>query len=323
MTPRDPSEPDDGPEPESPSPDHPSYVPTQIGPYKLRETLGEGGMGVVYGAEQTEPVKREVALKVIKLGMDTKEIVARFEAERQALAVMEHPSIAKVFDAGATDTGQPYFVMELVRGTPIVDYCDQRRLTIRERVRLFVQVCLAVQHAHLLGLSLTRIGSMSEGFRHLDGAVRDLSELARLDPTNSSLPGSLGRTLGLRAQARLASGAMEAAREDVDRMVPLLSDAYRAVPEDVLTRVGLAGGLTLSGDIHTAVGDPQAAEAAWIGAVDVLGSASAISSDWREASALAFALQRLGRTAEAQPLLDRLANQGVHLTSAERPTTNR
>ena len=106
-------------------------------------------------------------------------------------------------------------------------------------------------------------------------------------------------------------------------MVPLLSDAYRAVPEDVLTRVGLAEGLTLSGDIHTAVGDPQAAAAAWIGAVHVLGSASAISSDWREASALAVALQRLGRTAEAQPLLDRLANQGVHLTSAERPPTNR
>ena len=109
-------------------------------------------MGVVYGAEQTEPVQREVALKVIKLGMDTKEVVARFEAERQALAVMEHPSIAKVFDAGATDTGQPYFVMELVRGTPIVEYCDQHRLTIRERVRLFVQACLAVQHAHQKGV---------------------------------------------------------------------------------------------------------------------------------------------------------------------------
>ena len=158
MNPRDPSRPDNndpsdsGPESEGSSSEHPSYTPVQIGPYVLRETLGEGGMGVVYGAEQTEPVQREVALKVIKLGMDTKEVVARFEAERQALAVMEHPSIAKVFDAGATDTGQPYFVMELVRGTPIVEYCDQHRLTIRERVRLFVQACLAVQHAHQKGV---------------------------------------------------------------------------------------------------------------------------------------------------------------------------
>ena len=158
MTPRDPSPPDhsdpseNSPEPDSSASDHPSYTPVQIGPYVLRETLGEGGMGVVYGAEQTEPVQREVALKVIKLGMDTKEVVARFETERQALAVMEHPSIAKVFDAGATDTGQPYFVMELVRGTPIVEYCDQHRLTIRERVRLFVQACLAVQHAHQKGV---------------------------------------------------------------------------------------------------------------------------------------------------------------------------
>ena len=144
MTPHDPSRPDhsdpsdSGPEPEGSSSEHSAYTPAQIGPYVLRETLGEGGMGVVYGAEQTEPVQREVALKVIKLGMDTKEVVARFEAERQALAVMEHPSIAKVFDAGATDTGQPCFVMELVRGTPIVEYCDQHRLSIRERVRLFV-----------------------------------------------------------------------------------------------------------------------------------------------------------------------------------------
>jgi len=109
-------------------------------------------MGVVYGAEQTEPVRREVALKVIKLGMDTKEVVARFEAERQALAVMEHPSIAKVFDAGVTESGQPYFVMELVRGTPIVEYCDEHRLTIQERVRIFVQVCRAIQHAHQKGV---------------------------------------------------------------------------------------------------------------------------------------------------------------------------
>ena len=152
MTARDPSRPDSSTRPEGLSSDQPSYTASQIGPYKLLEVLGEGGMGVVYWAEQTEPVHREVAFKVIKLGMDTKEVVARFEAERQALAVMEHPSIAKVFDAGATDTGQPYFVMELVRGTPIVHYCDQHRLTTRERVRLFVQACRAVQHAHQKGV---------------------------------------------------------------------------------------------------------------------------------------------------------------------------
>ena len=151
--PRDPTSPAGGPPEEgTPSSHHPSYTPTRIGPYILRETLGEGGMGVVYGAEQTEPVQREVALKIIKLGMDTKQVVARFEAERQALAVMEHPSIAKVFDAGATESGQPYFVMERVRGTPIVEYCDHHHLTLRERVRLFVQVCLAVQHAHQKGV---------------------------------------------------------------------------------------------------------------------------------------------------------------------------
>lgn len=124
----------------------------RIGPYKILQVLGEGGMGVVYEAEQTEPITRLVALKIIKLGMDTREIVARFEAERQALAVMQHPSIAQVFDAGTTDTGQPFFVMELVRGTPLVEYCDQHRLTVRQRAKLFVQACRAVQHAHQKGV---------------------------------------------------------------------------------------------------------------------------------------------------------------------------
>ncbi len=123
-------------------------VGSQIGPYKLKEQLAEGGMGVVYVAEQTEPVRRKVALKIIKPGMATKDVVARFEAERQALAMMDHPNIAHVFDGGATDIGQPFFVMELVRGIPITDYCDQQRLTNRERLQLFLNVCRAVQHAH-------------------------------------------------------------------------------------------------------------------------------------------------------------------------------
>ena len=109
-------------------------------------------MGSVWMAEQEEPVRRRVALKVIKLGMDTKEVIARFEAERQALALMDHPNIAKVLDGGATETGRPYFVMELVRGIKITEFCDQHRLPTRERLALFIQVCQAVQHAHQKGI---------------------------------------------------------------------------------------------------------------------------------------------------------------------------
>jgi serine/threonine protein kinase len=125
---------------------------TVIGPYKLLQQIGEGGMGVVYMAEQLEPVRRKVALKIIKPGMDTRQVIARFEAERQALAMMDHPNIAKVHDAGATESGRPFFVMELVRGIPITEYCDQHRLPIRERLGLFKQVCQAVQHAHQKGI---------------------------------------------------------------------------------------------------------------------------------------------------------------------------
>lgn len=124
----------------------------QIGRYKLRELIGEGGMGEVYVAEQTTPLRRKVALKVIKPGMATKQIVGRFEAERQALAMMDHPHVAKVLDGGTTPTGQPFFVMELVRGMPITGYCDQLRLTTQERLELFLKVCGAVQHAHQKGI---------------------------------------------------------------------------------------------------------------------------------------------------------------------------
>jgi len=124
----------------------------KIGRYKIREKVGEGGCGVVYVADQEQPVRRRVALKVIKLGMDTQNVVARFEAERQALAMMDHPNIAKVLDAGATETGRPFFVMELVRGVRITDYCDQNNLSTEERLKLFVQVCHAIQHAHQKGV---------------------------------------------------------------------------------------------------------------------------------------------------------------------------
>jgi eukaryotic-like serine/threonine-protein kinase len=123
-----------------------------LGRYKLLERVGEGGCGVVYVAEQTAPVRRRVALKVIKLGMDTKQVVARFEAERQALAMMDHPNIAKVLDAGTTDLGRPFFVMELVRGIPITAYCDQANLSTQSRLELFIKVCQAIQHAHQKGI---------------------------------------------------------------------------------------------------------------------------------------------------------------------------
>ncbi len=125
---------------------------TVIGPYKLLQQIGEGGMGAVFMAEQTHPVQRKVALKVIKPGMDSRQVVARFEAERQALAMMDHVNIARVFDAGATESGRPYFVMELVHGVPITKYCDDNRLTPRERLELFVPVCQAIQHAHQKGV---------------------------------------------------------------------------------------------------------------------------------------------------------------------------
>jgi WD40 repeat protein len=123
-----------------------------IGRYKLLELIGEGGFGNVYMAEQQEPVHRKVALKIIKLGMDTRAVIARFEAERQALALMDHPNIAKVLDAGATETGRPYFVMDLVRGDPITEYCDANKLTTHDRLKLFIDVCHAVQHAHQKGI---------------------------------------------------------------------------------------------------------------------------------------------------------------------------
>ena len=125
---------------------------TMIGPYKLLQPIGEGGFGAVYMAEQTSPVRRKVALKVIKPGMDSKQVVARFEAERQALALMDHPNVARVFDGGSTDTGNPYFVMELVKGVPITQFCDENKQNVHQRLELFVTVCKAIQHAHHKGV---------------------------------------------------------------------------------------------------------------------------------------------------------------------------
>ena len=127
-------------------------VGTRIGRYRLIECLGEGGHGVVYLAEQLEPVRRRVALKIIRVGMDTESIIARFEMERQALALMDHPNIARVLDAGATASGRPFFVMQMVKGMPITDFCDQNRLDLPARLRLFIPVCKAIQHAHQKGV---------------------------------------------------------------------------------------------------------------------------------------------------------------------------
>jgi len=142
---------------------------TVIGRYKLLEKIGEGGMAVVYMAEQQEPIRRKVALKIIKLGMDTRQVIARFEVERQALAMMDHPNIAKVLDAGATETGRPYFVMELVTGISITEYCDQNNLSTKERLDLFIQVCNAVQHAHQKGIIHRDIKPSNVMVTHHDG----------------------------------------------------------------------------------------------------------------------------------------------------------
>ncbi len=140
-----------------------------IGRYKLLEKIGEGGMAVVYMAEQEQPIRRKVALKIIKLGMDTRQVIARFEAERQALAMMDHPNIAKVLDAGATDTGRPYFVMELVQGVSITEYCDRNSLSTKDRLALFIQVCNAVQHAHQKGIIHRDIKPSNVMVTHHDG----------------------------------------------------------------------------------------------------------------------------------------------------------
>jgi len=199
---------------------------TVIGPYKLLQQIGEGGMGVVFMAEQTRPVKRTVALKIIKPGMDTRQVIARFEAERQALAMMDHPNIARVLDAGTTgearvgegetgrggepdyqasprvspsppllvspsSSGRPYFVMDLVKGIPITDYCDQQHLTVRQRLELFTQVCHAVQHAHQKGIihrDLKRSNVLVQGTgSFFDDAPQPADVTEKAQPTKRSL----------------------------------------------------------------------------------------------------------------------------------------
>ena len=173
-----------------------------LGQYKLLRQLGEGGMGVVYHAQQFEPIRRDVALKVIKPGMDSKQVVARFEGERQALAVMDHPNIARVFDAGATPNGLPYFVMELVDGVPITRYCDTKRLSIRERTELFIPVCRAIQHAHQKGIIHRDIKPSNMLVRQQEGKavpkVIDfgLSKALGFEASDATMMTNLGTVIG-------------------------------------------------------------------------------------------------------------------------------
>ena len=174
--------------PATPTPHAGEQPGATIGRYKLLEKIGEGGMGTIWLAEQREPVKRRVALKIIKLGMDTKQVIARFDAERQALALMDHPHIAKVFDAGATESGRPYFVMEFIKGVPIVEYCDRERLDMKARLDLFTKVCHAIQHAHHKGIIHRDIKPTNVLVTMMDGApIPKVIDFGIAKATNSEL----------------------------------------------------------------------------------------------------------------------------------------
>jgi serine/threonine protein kinase len=176
--------------------------PTEIGPYRVLEVLGQGGVGTVYLVQQREPFRRKAALKLIKLGMDTREVLVRFSQERQMLALMNHPNIAKVFDAGQTETGRPYFVMEYVAGEPITDYCDRNRLTLRERLELFITVCRAIQHAHQRGIlhrdvKPSNILVSKQEERHVPMVIDfGLAKVLRTEPASANLLTREGQFLG-------------------------------------------------------------------------------------------------------------------------------
>jgi serine/threonine protein kinase/tetratricopeptide (TPR) repeat protein len=209
------------------SPGAASAVSSFIGPYRILQVLGEGGMGIVYLAEQSTPIVRRVALKILKLGMDTKQFVARFEAERQALAVMDHPGIARVHDAGATDAGRPYFVMELVHGVPITGYCDANRLSTNDRVTLMTGVCQAVQHAHQKGVIHRDLKPSNVLVAMLDGRpvtkIIDFGVAKAIDHrlTNLTLYTEIGQRIG--TPAYMSPEQMEMSQLDIDTRTDIYS----------------------------------------------------------------------------------------------------
>jgi serine/threonine-protein kinase len=176
--------------------------PTEIGPYRVLEVLGQGGVGTVYLVQQHEPFRRKAALKLIKLGMDTREVLVRFAQERQMLASMNHPNIAKVFDAGQTETGRPYFVMEYVAGEPVTDHCDRPRLSVSERLELFVTVCRAIQHAHQRGIlhrdvKPSNLLVTTQDGRHVPMVIDfGLAKVLRTEPASANLLTREGQFLG-------------------------------------------------------------------------------------------------------------------------------
>jgi len=200
--------------------------PEEIGPYRVLEVLGQGGVGTVYLVQQREPIRRKAALKLIKLGMDTREVLVRFAQERQLLASMSHPNIAKVFDAGQTETGRPYFVMEYVPGEPVTNYCDHRRLSLAERLRLFVTICRAIQHAHQKGILHRDIKPSNLIVSEQDGAhvpmVIDfgLAKVLRTEPASAHLLTREGQFLG--TPRYMSPEQIELPSEEVDTR----SDVY-------------------------------------------------------------------------------------------------
>jgi non-specific serine/threonine protein kinase/serine/threonine-protein kinase len=215
---------------------------TSIGPYLLIRLLGSGGMGEVWLAEQTRPVHRRVALKLIKAGMDTREIVARFQSERQALAMMDHPSIAKVFDAGSTSQGRPYFAMEYIAGICITEYCDRQKLAVRERLELFVDLCDGAQHAHQKAIIHRDLKPSNVLVSEVDGKptprIIDFGVAKALSPgmTEESLYTRLGVVVG--TPAYMSPEQAGATGADVDTR----TDVYSLVLLDhkVLRRIGMA-----------------------------------------------------------------------------------